>query len=319
MTEPNGNGHAVVIREQPLAMAPALISDAEINRTWRLAVALAKSRFFKDSLQAEQAFAKMLLGRDLGLSPTQAMVNINIVEGKPEVSANLQAQFVREYVGPTGDRYDYEILEHTDEACTIEFRRRRGGSDEWEVLGKDGPERFTMEDAQTAGLTRPTKSGAPSMYVKYPRNMLFARCMSNGVAFNCPEVNNGHRLYYPGEVTDLDEPTPGVEVTADAEGAAEEMPGADGPEVEPIDAEVVADDAGARLIGLAADVVERKVWTRRKLNAQFVAHGATSTHTYEAAVASMTPADCDALASTIADALTAAETGDEPTEAEVPA
>lgn len=253
MATTNGNGTtSVVVREPQAPMAPALMGDAEINRTWRIASALSKSRFFKDAYQAEQAFAKMLLGRDLGLSPTQAMIGIHIVEGKPEVSANLQAQFVREYVGPAGDRYDYTVLEHTDEACEIEFRRRGQDDDDWRVIGK---ERFTMADANRAGLTKPSKSGAPSMYVKYPRNMLFARCMSNGTAFHCPEVNNGHRLYYPGEVAELEPaaaptPAPDAEATAETRTVDADMPGGDGPEEQITDAEVVdaKSDGGEELL-----------------------------------------------------------------------
>jgi hypothetical protein len=308
MTEHTGNG--LVVHEPQVAMAPALIGDAEIARTWRVANALARSRFFKDALQAEQAFAKMLLGRDLGLSPTQAMIGIHIVEGKPEVSANLQAQFVREYVGPDGTRYDYKRVEATDEVCELQFLRRRVDSDEWEVLGN---ERFTMEDAKRAGLTNPSRNGAPSMYVKYPRNMLFARCMSNGSAFHCPEVNNGHRLYYPGEVTESDEITDAVVIPGPEETPTGEMPGGDGPDAPPIEG-TAEDDAGARLIAFATELAERKIWTARKLNAQLVAAGATTTASVEAAVASMTPEQADELAGTIADAIAVA---DESTAAEI--
>src|ERR1044071_303709 len=62
-----------------------LMTDDEIRRSWRLASSLAASGMFKDAKQGEQAFAKILIGRDLGLTPTQAMTGIHIVEGKPEV------------------------------------------------------------------------------------------------------------------------------------------------------------------------------------------------------------------------------------------
>jgi hypothetical protein len=40
------------------------------------------------------------------------------------------------------------------------------------------------------------------MWEKYPRNMLFARAMSNGVAFHCPDVMNGIRVYAEGEIVE---------------------------------------------------------------------------------------------------------------------
>lgn len=165
-------------------------SDVEINSTYRLAKGLSDSGFFKDAKNATQAFAKLMFGRDLGLSATAAMTGIHIVEGKPELSANVQAQMVRVYVGPGGERYDFKVLEHDSEKCVIRFSRREPDT-EWEVLGT---ETFTMEDAKRAGLANrgPWKT--------YPRNMLFARAMSNGVAFNCPEVTGGVRVYHEGEI-----------------------------------------------------------------------------------------------------------------------
>lgn len=175
---------------------PAPITDREINRSWRVAKALAMSGMFKDARQAEQAFAKILMGRDLGLSPTQAMTGIHIVEGKPEVAAVTLAYFIR-----ARDGYDYKVVEHTDKTCSIEFV----------VDGESrGVSTFTIEDAQTAGLTRPTKNGAPSNYSKFARNMLWSRAMSNGVKWYLPEVLSGVPVYYDGEIED-DEPVTQIE------------------------------------------------------------------------------------------------------------
>jgi hypothetical protein len=76
-------------------MNTATMTDGEIDRLFRVAKALAMSGMFKDARQAEQAFAKILLGRDLGLSPTQAMTGIHIVEGKPEIAATTLAGFIK--------------------------------------------------------------------------------------------------------------------------------------------------------------------------------------------------------------------------------
>jgi hypothetical protein len=163
-----------------------LMQDDEIRRTWRVAKALAASGMFKDARQGEQAFAKILLGRDLGLSPTQAMTGIHIVEGKPEVAAVTLASFVRRREG-----HDYKILEHTNELCSIEFL----------VDGESrGISTFTQADAEAGLLNLPTSSGHPSNYVKFPRNMLFARAMSNGVKWFVPECTGGIPVYFEGEI-----------------------------------------------------------------------------------------------------------------------
>jgi len=204
---------------------------------WRVAGAFARSGMFKDATQAEQAFAKIMIGRDLGLSPAQSMMGIHIVEGKPEVAAVTLASFVQKH--PAG--YSYRIIEHTDEACEIEFRK---GDD---VLGTS---RFTALDAARAGLTAQTRNGKDSNHTKFPRNMTFARAMSNGVKWYCPEVMGGVPVYHEGEIAPaieapVEEPQ-GVIPAGESMGAAlpEGDPQPDIPDgfgdPEPEDAEVVA-------------------------------------------------------------------------------
>lgn len=174
---------AVEVREQD-PHVPTPLSTEEFTQTYRVATALAASGMFKDARQAEQAFAKILIGRDLGLSPTQAMMGIHIIEGKPELSANLQAAFVKR-----APEYDYRVVQLTDVLCELVFVRATGDGET--ELGRSS---FTIEDAKHAGLAGrgPWKS--------YPRNMLFARAMSNGVAWYCPDVTGGLRVYAEGEV-----------------------------------------------------------------------------------------------------------------------
>ncbi len=172
---------------------PSMPSSTEVATLSQLANHMSKSGFFKagnEQLGAYQTLAKLVFGRDLGLSATAALTGIHIVEGKPEISANVQAQMVKTYVGPEGERYDYKVDQMTTEACAITFLRRRRG-DEWEVLGQST---YSMADARTAGLDQ------KAVWRKHPRNMLFARCVSDGVAFYCPEVTNGIRVYSEGEI-----------------------------------------------------------------------------------------------------------------------
>jgi hypothetical protein len=192
--------------------APQIPTGGEVDDLARLASHLARSGFFKDAAGGYQAFAKLLFGRDLGLSATAAMTGVHLVEGKPELSANLQAQMVRCYVGVHGERYDYKVLTPEDRRhveCKIVFYRVIEGRRE--LLGE---EKFTMQDAERAELTRSSRTGKPSNYLRYPRNMLFARAMSNGVAFHCPEVTGGIRVYHQGEIEPHTPANPGAAHTA---------------------------------------------------------------------------------------------------------
>jgi hypothetical protein len=72
-----------------------LMSDDELRRTYRTAEGLAASGMWKDVTKAEQAFAKIILGRDLGLTPAQSMQGIQIVEGGLQMHYSMLGTFVR--------------------------------------------------------------------------------------------------------------------------------------------------------------------------------------------------------------------------------
>lgn len=153
----------------------------------RAAKAMAASGFFTDTKQASQAVVKILAARELGLGPFAGMNGVNIIQGKPAFSANIMAACVKR-----SGRYNYRVTEMTDKICTIEFMEYFGGK--WNTVGVSS---FTLEDAKKAG----TKN-----LDKFPRNMLFARAMSNGVRWYCPDVMSGSSVYTPEELgADVDE------------------------------------------------------------------------------------------------------------------
>ena len=131
-----------------------------------------KSGFFVDVRDEAQAITKILLGKELGFSPIWSMTNIHVIKGKPELSANALASLVR-----LSGTYDYEVIETTDTACTLRFKR---GDEEL------GVSTFQIGDATRAGLVK-----KDSNWTKYPRAMLFARAMSQGVRMYCPRRERG--------------------------------------------------------------------------------------------------------------------------------
>jgi hypothetical protein len=139
----------------------------------------AKSGYFQDARDAAQAVVKMLAGSELGFGPVASMTGIYIVKGRVTLSANLMASAVKR-----SGRYNYRVKTLTDDACEIVFY---DGKDELHP-----PSVFTMEDAKRAGLVNDN-------YRKFSRNMLFARAMSNGVKFHCPDVTGGP-AYTPDEL-----------------------------------------------------------------------------------------------------------------------
>jgi len=140
---------------------------------------LARSGFFQDTKDAAQAIVKVLAGQEIGFGPVASMTGIYIVKGKVSLSANLMGAAVKR-----SGRYNYRVLELTDEAAEIEFY------EDGKAIGRS---RFTLDDAKKAGLN------TSDNWRKYPRNMLFARALSNGVKWYCPDVTGGP-AYTPDEL-----------------------------------------------------------------------------------------------------------------------
>lgn len=149
----------------------------------QLGKAMANSGFFKDAQRASQAIVKILAGREMGISPAASMTGIHIIDGKTVPSAGLIASAIKR-----SERYDFRVKELTPKACTITFLERG------EVVGESA---FTIEDAQAAGLL------GRQVWKAYPRNMLFARALTNGARWYCAGVFGG--AIYDAEELGVDE------------------------------------------------------------------------------------------------------------------
>ena len=136
----------------------------------------AKSGYFTDAREQAQAVVKMLAGREMGVGAFASMSGIHIIQGKPEVGAHLLAAVLKR-----SGKYTYRVQQPLKpDSVSIEFFE--GGQ-------SIGVSTFTAEDAK--------KAGTGNMQ-KFPRNMLFARALSNGVKWYCPDVSLSP-LYSRGE------------------------------------------------------------------------------------------------------------------------
>lgn len=145
-----------------------------------IAAAFVKSGYFQDTRDASQAIVKILAGREFGFGAFSSMTGVHIIQGRPSLGANLMAAAVKR-----SGRYDYRVREMTDTRCSIEFFQREGGK-----LESIGTSTFGLDDARKAQ----TKN-----LDKFPRNMLFARAISNGVRWYTPDVF-GTAVYTPEEL-----------------------------------------------------------------------------------------------------------------------
>lgn len=137
--------------------------------------AFAESGMFPDIKSAAQAIVKIQAGQEIGIPPFAAMSGIHIIQGKPTIGAGVMASCVK-----GSGKYDYRVVESTEAVCSIDF---------FQGKEKIGNSTFTIADAKKAG----TKN-----LDKFPKNMLFARAMSNGVKWFTPDVFAGP-VYTPEE------------------------------------------------------------------------------------------------------------------------
>jgi hypothetical protein len=138
---------------------------------------------FSDIKSAQQAVVKIMAGAEMGISPFAAMSGIHIIQGKPTIGAGLMAARVKGF-----GKYDYKVLEHSDKICSIEYLQNNISL---------GVSTFTIEDAKKAG----TKN-----IDRFPKNMLFARAMSNGVKWYTPDIYE-NPVYVPEEMEQVTEDT----------------------------------------------------------------------------------------------------------------
>jgi len=184
---------------------------------------MVQSGFFQDSRQAAQAVVKILAGRELGFGPIASMTGVNVIKGRVTLSANLIAAAIKR-----SGRYNYRVTKQDDKGCTVEFFE--GGQ-------SIGQSTFDEADAKAAGLA------AGDNWRKYPRNMYFARAISNGAKWFCPDIFGGP-VYTPDEMGAVEDQETGAVVM---------------PEVAPVDppAPTPAPQSAPTRNGKAAGLVTR--------------------------------------------------------------
>ena len=130
-----------------------------------MAVAIAKSKMF-GMKTADEAFALMLIAQAEGMHPAIAARDYHVIQGRPTLKADaMLARFQN-----AGGKVQWDV--YTDAEVTGTFSHPQGGSLKLT---------WTFAQAKTIGLT------GKDNWKYYPRAMLRARCISEGI-----------RTVYPG-------------------------------------------------------------------------------------------------------------------------
>lgn len=157
----------------------ALAVRTDINELQTIGQVFVKSGYFQDTRDAAQAIVKVMAGAELGFPAIASMTGVYIVKGNVSLSANLMAAAIKK-----SGKYNYRVRQLDDKGCKIEF---------FEGSESVGFSEFTRIDAQNAGLA------GSDTYKKFFRNMVFARALSNGAKWYCPDIFGGP-IYTPDEL-----------------------------------------------------------------------------------------------------------------------
>lgn len=170
------------VSQHGLAQQSSAMSITEIQQVARM---VAASRLFPGIDNEQAAFTLMMLCQSEGLHPMAAVKRYHIIKGRPSMRADaIQAEFQRQ-------GGSLLILEKSERRAAAVFYHPS-------YPGKDGFElSVSIEDLSGPGGV----AVANDMYKKWPRQMLWARLVSEGVRTILPGVIVG--IYSDAEVEDM--------------------------------------------------------------------------------------------------------------------
>lgn len=164
--------------------------ELTISEQKDLANLYAESTLLPEAYRKKPAdiFVAVTLGQSVGLSPIQSLAEINVIKGKPTMSATLIAAQVRR----AGHKLRIEVEETPGKECAI-----------CTIIRRDDPEHpfVSKRDrawAQRMGLLN------NSNYIKQPATMLKKRAITDCARDACSEALCGID-YTPDEMSDFDE------------------------------------------------------------------------------------------------------------------
>lgn len=198
---------------------------ADIKGTQEVCRQLMQTPHYK-KLGEEGVFAVVEKAKSIGVSPLDALNGgMYFVKGKVELSSGMMNQLIR------AQKHSITKDRKSDNTICILHGRRADNGDTW-------TESFSIEDAKTAGIYG-------NQWLKYPKDMLFARALSRLARQLFPDVIKG--CYVQGEIRDS--------VILEREEAREIM---QEPEIEVLDKQEVSDEEISLLLNYLDSDLELK-------------------------------------------------------------
>lgn len=166
---------ALTIKERPTTL-----HEVNLPAMMKTADTLIKSGFLPQAIKTSaQAVAIIMTGRELGIPTMQALRQINVIQGKPTMAAELMLALAYQHI----PGFTYQVKKSTATECTCVFTRPGHAAHE---------HTFTIADAQGLGLA------GKDNWKKQPATMLRWRCISSGLRLVAPDAIAG--VYTPEEI-----------------------------------------------------------------------------------------------------------------------
>lgn len=169
----------------------SLYEESSFNAAMKIAQTLAKSKVVPSSLQgkADDIFAILAMGAEIGIKPMQALNSINVIQGKPCVSPQLMMAMVRGKLPSCIINIKQNVDTKSVSCVTARSKEEFDAGLYYEAT-------WDMARAERMGLS------LKDNYLKQAKTMLTWRAVAEACRITFPDIIMG--LYVPEEFQDLD-------------------------------------------------------------------------------------------------------------------
>lgn len=183
-------GSALIQAPVEMASYTRGLEPTNMSELWKLATSMHRAQICNVQ-SPDEAIARILAGRALGLNAMQSLMGINIIENRPCMDAALMHALCLQ----TSSCEMFEHMETTAERSVFKIKRR-----EWSDAKLHT---FTMDEAKQALLLDRGKDPKQNNWNKWPKRMLEARAKSSAARLYFPERCFG--MFTADEISEEDD------------------------------------------------------------------------------------------------------------------
>lgn len=181
---------------QPAAIAPRPAQEVSLpywaqpnylGALWDVSKAFTTAGCFPNVGRPEQVMVVGMMAHEDGIGMATAMQHAYFVHGRLAWSATYLLMRARQ----SGEVERFQVTKIDDKGCAIEVKRRGQPMRlvTWEWV-----------EAERAGLTKASRNGEPSNWVKWPKEMNLARCIARALRQEFRDLIGGR--YVPEEMSE---------------------------------------------------------------------------------------------------------------------